>query len=499
MKKANFTTTPFSLLSQAALVVLMVCSVFALQAQCGQTYYDTGGASAPYNDGASQDIVVCPDDGMTQYVRIVFNQYDIAAGDVLEVFDGLMPGAPLLVATGEGSSVADAPGGGWVDASSCQSAGGANIDSGCLTVRFTPNGDNIKGAGFTFTSECYSKGFSFPAEGTSERFTQVISIGEFCEGTGVILPYTPPAYSDCTGGGLVVTSDCASVGISSNTLTLPIGETTITFTSPLFPSKTATRTYLILPPTLGCNDDVNVSLLNECTIAVTPDLILEDPCEFADNLSGTAPYFTDYTVEFTDPNVVIVGQTLQGFPVADFSSVPCGTRLDVKVTRVIQSDCSEDFVDICWGQINLEDKVDPILEHDVDDYQIPCFVAGDDFEDRLNAASNRNRPDLPVVFNNLRPLRATGSADMYNIDLVISPVQDAFPFFDNCLADYEISEWQQVDFDCTTGAFDLIQSADDPLWDLMAIEFGPAATFRAYFRTVTVVDRCGNKSNVGVQ
>ena len=102
MKKANFTTTPFRLLSQAALVVLMVCSVFSLQAQCGQTYYDTGGATSPYNDGASQDIVVCPDDGMTQYVRIVFNQYDVAAGDVLEGFDGLMPGAPLLVSTGEG-------------------------------------------------------------------------------------------------------------------------------------------------------------------------------------------------------------------------------------------------------------------------------------------------------------------------------------------------------------------------------------------------------------
>lgn len=495
MKKANFTTTPFRLLSQAALVVLMVCGAFALQAQCGQTYYDTGGASAPYNDGASQDIVVCPDNGMTQYVRIVFNQYDVAAGDVLEVFDGLMPGASLLVSTGEGSSVADSPGGGWVDASACQSATGADVNSGCLTVRFTPNGDNVKGAGFTFTAECYSKGFSFPDEGTSNRFTQVISLGEFCEGTGVILPYTPPAYSDCSGGSLIATADCDDAIVSSNTLTLPIGETTITFASPLFPSKTATRTYLILPPTLACNDDVNVSLLNECTVAITPDLILEDPCEFADNLSGTAPYTTDYTVEFTDPNVVVVGTTLQGFPVADLSGVPCGTRLDVKVTRVIESDCSEDFIDICWGQIHVEDKVAPILDQDVDDYYIPCFVAGDDFLSTLNGAAQDGR----ALSFNLKPLRVAGPADMYNVDLDIASVSSAFGIFDNCSAAYDVSAWQQVEYDCTTGGFDLVQSADDPLWDLMVIEFGPAAIFRCYFRTVTAVDDCGNSSAIGVQ
>ncbi|MEM6698423.1 MAG: hypothetical protein AAF599_08505, partial [Bacteroidota bacterium] len=499
MKKANFTTTPFRLLSQAALVVLMVCSVFSLQAQCGATYFDTGGANGPYNDTPvtppSGDIVVCPDDGMTQYVRISFNQYDVAAGDKLQVFDGLMPGAPLLVETGEGSSVADSPGGGWVDASSCQSAGGADINSGCLTVRFLPNGDNVKGAGFTFTAECFSKGFSFPDAGSSQRFTQVISLGEFCEGTGVNLPVTPPAYSDCTGASLVVTADCDDAIVDLNLLTLPIGETTVTYTSPLFPSKKVTRTYLILPPTLACNDNVNVSLLNECTVAITPDLILEDPCEFADNLSGTAAYTTDYTVEFTDPAVVIVGTTLQGFPVADLSGLPCGTRLDVKVTRVIESDCSEDFVDVCWGHINIEDKVAPIIDREVDEYLIPCFVAGEDFLNVLNSAPQDGR----ALSFNLKPLRVTGPADMYNTDLDIASVSSAFGIFDNCFASFDVSEWQQVDFDCTTGGFDLHASADDPLWDLMVIEFGPAAIFRCYFRTVAAVDACGNSSNFAIQ
>ncbi|MEM8526226.1 MAG: T9SS type A sorting domain-containing protein [Bacteroidota bacterium] len=498
MKKANFTTTPFQLLSQVALVVLMVCSGLSLQAQCGKTYFDTGGSEAPYNDGDVQDIVVCPDDGMTQYVRITFNQYDLAAGDVLEVFDGLMPGAPLLVSTGAGSSVADSPGGGWVDASSCQSAGGADINSGCLTVRFTPNGDNVKGAGFAFTASCFSKDFSFPAAGTNEKVTRVTSTGEFCNSDGFrfFIPFNVPSYSDCQGGSLLETSDCGDFAVVAGGVQVPLGETTITFTSPLFPSKSASYTFTVLPPSLACNDEINVSLLNECTVALTPDLVLEDPCETA--FLGNDVSSFDYTIDFTDEytDLVQVGTTVFGYPIIDFSSYPCGTKLDVKVTRLITTVCGDVFEDACWGQINLEDKVDPVLEDDVDDYTIPCFVAGEDFLDRLNAQPQDGRA---INFNNLRPLRATGSADMYNIDLFISSVSDAFPFADNCLADYDVSAWQQVDFDCTTGGFDLIQSADDPLWDLMVIEFGAPATFRAYFRTVTAVDKCGNHSNIGVQ
>jgi len=495
MKKANFTTTPFSLLSQVALVALMVCSGFALQAQCGKTYYDTGGSSAPYNDGDVQDIVVCPDNGMTQYVRITFNQYDVAAGDKLEVFDGLMPGAPLLDSSGEGSSVADSPGGGRVDASSCQSAGGADVNSGCLTVRFTPNGDNVKGAGFTFTASCFDKGFSFPADGTNEKVTRITSTGEFCNSDGFLfaIPFNVPSYSDCDGGSLIVTPDCGDGFVGNGVVFAPLGVSTFTFTSPLYPSKSASYTFTVLPPSLACNDDVNVSLLNECTIALTPDLILEDPCE--SSLFGNDVSSFDYSIEFTDPNVVIVGQTVFGHPIADFSGVPCGTRLDVKVTRIIVPECGPVFEDACWGQIHIEDKVAPILDHDIDEYLIPCFVAGDDFVDVLNSAPQDGR----ALSFNLKPLRVAGPADMYNVDLDIASVSSAFGLFDNCNAGYDVSAWQEVHFDCTTGAFDLVASADDPLWDLMAIEYGPAAIFRCYFRTVTAVDDCGNNSNVAVQ
>jgi hypothetical protein len=456
---------------------------------------------------------------MTEYVRIVFNQYDLAAGDILEVFDGEVAShsnSNLLASTGEGSSVADAPGGGWIDASPCgiDTDGNGILDSnddlsGCLTLVFTPNGDQTKGAGYAFHVECLSKGFNFPLEGQSQVFTRIVSLGEFCEGTGINFPNTPPQYSDCTGGALIATADCNNVTITATTITVPIGTTTITYTSPLYPEKSVTYKYTVLPPSLACNDAVNVSLLNDCVIAVTPDLILEDPCEFQ-TLSGTDPfalYGVEYTVEFSDPNVLIVGTTLQGFPVADFSSVPCGTRLDVKVSRVIQSDCSEDYVDLCWGYVVIEDKIDPILQQNIEDYAVDCYDVPDNFLDILNGRSNGTRSvfvgDVVGLTQNGVPVSSVGGIGDGN-----------FPGFDNCEFSYNVGTWEKVSIDCTTDALDFhedlfdhdgdpttppIPVFQDPLWALMQVEFGPEAQFCLYFRTVQIEDKCGNTSDFGLQ
>lgn len=523
MKKANFTTISFSIVSRAVLGLLMVCSVFALQAQTGLSatcgggpYFDTGGASKPYDDTVVQTYYVCPQNNMTEYVKVVFNQYDLANGDVLQVYDGDLrdyPNAPLIATTGGGSSVADAPGGGWIISDPCgiDTDGDGDIDSdnhnnngglsnddlsGCLTLVFTPNGDQTKGAGYAFHVECEDRGFFFPLEGNNQIFTEVISLGEFCEGTGINFNNFPiPQYSDCTGGDLIVTSDCPDVIITATTITVPVGTATITFTSPLFPEKQASYTYIVLPPSLGCNDEVNVSLLNNCTIAVTPDLILEDPCEFADNLSGTAAYTVDYTVEFSDPNILIVGTTLQGFPVADFSSVPCGTRVDVKVSRVIESLCSEDFVDICWGQIVIEDKVAPILQQNIEDYTLDCYDVPDDFLDILN---DRARGTNSIFVDDVVDLFQNGVGP---VTAVAGIGEGNFPGFDNCKFSYGVGTWEEVRFDCQTDVLDSHSQDffDDPLWELMMVEFGPEARFRCYFRTVQLSDKCGNDSDFGIQ
>lgn len=490
MKKANFTQVK-------ALMVLfaMVFGVMTLSAQttvkktCGDTMADTGTPSGPYDDDAVQTIEVCPSNSMSQVVRIVFNQYDVAADDQLVVYSGKGTSGAVLATTGAGSSVANAPGGGWIDAP-CDEI------TGCLTLVFTPNGDQTKGAGYVFTVECIARpSFSFPSAGTTERFTKVVS--GCVESTPIVV--TVPSYSDCLGGSLIVETDCVSATITDNgngtiTVDAPLGETVVTFTSPLFPDKTATKVLAVLPTTLTCNDDVNVSLINECTIALTPDMLLENPCEVG-----------VYDIFFTDPHVVIIGTTLDGFPIADFSGVPCGTKLDVKVTRTIDVVCGDDFVDICWGQITIEDKVDPILNGGIDEDLIACYYDDASLLGRLNAIPRDGRGANLT----LKPVRIPSNipTNAYDTTLVIDPVSSVFSITENCEASFTVSAWQAVDYDCTTGAFSgLIENADDPIWELMNIEveaanggIGVPAIFKSYFRVVKAIDRCGNESNIGIQ
>ncbi|NJL73847.1 MAG: T9SS type A sorting domain-containing protein [Saprospiraceae bacterium] len=483
MKKANFTQVKALVVLFAVMFGGLSLNAQTVRRTCGDTMADSGTASGPYNDNMVQTIEVCPTNSMSQVVRIVFNQYDVAAGDELVVYAGKGTTGSVLARTGAGSSVANAPGGGWIDAL-C-----ADI-TGCLTLVFTPDNNGVKGAGYVFSVECIARpSFSFPDAGKpTERFTKVVS--------GCVLStpivVTVPAYSDCNGGALIVGSNCASATITNNgngtiTVDAPLGETTLTFTSPLFPDKVVRKVLAVLPTTLTCNDDVNVSLINECTIALTPDMLLENPCQVG-----------DYDIFFTDPHVVIIGTTLDGFPIADFSGVPCGTKLDVKVTRKIDALCGNDFVDICWGQITIEDKVDPILNGGVDNYTIACFYDDATLLGRLNAIPRDGRG----ATLNLKPSRVPSSipTDVYDLNLVIKSAGGAFTITENCEASFTVSAWQAVEFDCSTGAFTgLIANANDPIWELMVIEQGPAAVFKSYFRVVKAIDRCGNESNIGIQ
>ena len=483
MKKANFTQVKALVVLFAVLFGAVALDAQTIKKTCGDTMADTGTPSGPYNDAVVQTIEVCPTNSMSQVARIVFNQYDVAAGDVMVVYAGKGTTGTVLATTGAGSSVANAPKGGSIDAP-CDEV------TGCLTVVFTPDDNGTKGAGYVFTVECPARPeFSFPAAGTTERFTKVVS--GCVETTDIVV--TIPTYSDCNSGSLIVTSNCADAVIVDNgngtiTVTAPLGETTLTFTSPLFSDKKATKVIALLPTTLTCNDDVNVSLINECTIALTPDMLLENPCDI-----GT------YDMFFTDPHVVIIGTTLDGYPIADFSGVPCGTKLDVKVTRSIDVACGKDFVDICWGQITIEDNVDPILNGEVDEDVIACFYDDATLLGRLNAIVRDGRGANLL----LKPSRVPSAipTNVYDLTLVIDPVASVFSITENCEASFTVSAWQAVSYDCTTGKFDgLIANADDPIWALLEVEvLGEPAIFKSYFRVVKAIDRCGNESNIGIQ
>ena len=87
---------------------------------------------------------------------------------------------------------------------------------------------------------------------------------------------------------------------------------------------------------LVCNDNLNISLASNCTLEITPDIILESP-EFPDD---------SYEVTIQDqfgnsiPNVL--------------NASHLGMQLEVSVTHL----CSGN---VCWGDIILEDKLPPSI------------------------------------------------------------------------------------------------------------------------------------------
>ena len=167
------------------LILFAWCLVGSIDAQtvldlsndtrANNTDCDNGGivftASATYTDGAGmhpEDYddsgytgiffwTFCPDDPLTERVRITFSDFGVVSGDIFRIYDGNCAFASngsgyieLLgnsVGTMTATEVGTPPnyGSAWAIAS-CANA------SGCLTIGFDPNGDTDRGSGFDFTT-----------------------------------------------------------------------------------------------------------------------------------------------------------------------------------------------------------------------------------------------------------------------------------------------------------------------------------------------------------
>ena len=101
---------------------------------------------------------------------------------------------------------------------------------------------------------------------------------------------------------------------------------------------------------MACNDDVQISLDDDCSMTIDPDMILE------------APAYTDeyYDVEAKLPNgtslpSTVVG-TFNGLPVVrpTINSAHIGLTLKVKVSL---RGCGNN----CWGNASIEDKLAPVI------------------------------------------------------------------------------------------------------------------------------------------
>ena len=505
MKKANFTRTPIASVCRVVLAVAMVFGAFALNAQT--SYFDPGGASGNYTVPSSSTTTICPadlsGDPEGQVVSITFTgAYDLGTGTTLTVTEDVADlsncagtPAPVNVAGTSGQGIGSAPGAGAAITASAVST------TGCLTVSFdAPAGATI-GAGYTFQASLAPR-----AGYVSPSGTQTLTIADCAAMVDLAtLNITVPATDGICN--MMVADDCAAVtGIgvtpttgTSGTLTgmVPLGTTTITLTSPI---TGAVNTVVIraLPRPLACNDDVNVSLLNDCVVILTPDLLLEDPC----GIPGVA-----YNVFFTNPNVNQMGTTVDGFPIVDFSGVDCGTRLDVKIERTIAGPCSTSpFVDACWEQIIIEDKLAPTVTG-TDDYTIDCYFDTDGLIDDLPTDGNSKSISLSPSRVNSSELAGTSLAGVFPNPLVINSISSAFSIVDNCNASFGIGPWQEFVFDCsaTSGnsGTDLYRELLTANGNIVSVNirdfFDPqqpvgGAVFKMYIRAITAVDFCGNES-----
>jgi len=114
------------------------------------------------------------------------------------------------------------------------------------------------------------------------------------------------------------------------------------------------------PQSLGCNDNIQISLDYECFAVITPDLVLED------ERTGC-----DYTVTILTANDVIIDQTHYDMyneahhPVIDGSFIGAPYKASVSFMD------NNGTIISCWGWFNVEDKLPPELTC-IDDLTVDC-------------------------------------------------------------------------------------------------------------------------------
>ncbi|WP_339841521.1 Calx-beta domain-containing protein [uncultured Maribacter sp.] len=107
---------------------------------CSDTFFDPGGPS-DYANNLDVVYTICPDTANT-YINVDFNSFEVVSGDVLYIYEGTNTSGTLI---------------GQYDSSNIPTAINSSHSSGCLTFRFTSDG-NTTGAGWEATVNCFPEG-----------------------------------------------------------------------------------------------------------------------------------------------------------------------------------------------------------------------------------------------------------------------------------------------------------------------------------------------------
>ncbi|MFK7978962.1 MAG: T9SS type A sorting domain-containing protein [Saprospiraceae bacterium] len=378
---------------------------------CGGSYTDDGGIdlysddlidvaaqNSPannYGDDSYEPILwtFCPDNPVTEKIKLTFTVFDIHVSDQFYVYDGACelangdknpnigfmgldddnqldtsnlvqfsgssPGQMSRV-TGDGTVLYGA---GWVEAS-CQNV------SGCITIGWNPNGDSNKGLGWLFSTACAPRTFdiSCPITGDGNAPNGIASYDGLTIGCGenTTLPVPAVAIDGCAGSNnnllsppymVEVIIDGLSLGFVGGDLaeypemTVGVGRHTLSyvlyfdkdgdgdlFDGQLEELKKIDCSFTLLDSEdLVCSAETNISLGDDCRTKLLPKEILSDLCAPA------------YPI-----NIIIKGKSYAArCRTCDFLDADTNALFLVEGTHdyIIRDNCNN----ACFGKINLRD------------------------------------------------------------------------------------------------------------------------------------------------
>ena len=352
-----------------------------------------GNYADPIGHQRRDTVEICPQDKW-HYVKVVFTKFDLedttgmGTGDTLIVYqgdkaavrDGTNPLAPAGSGTGVGVSKAF---GGWIYAA-CDPDSNA---TGCLTFVFKTDGDNAKGAGWEAWVDCAKRDITVvPPSIPSVKLVcdsaafAVITIDTVqikgC-GTGTDNVVDSVILRVTNQHGVVCINDTCIGGVTTVTDTFAIGSYKATWKLKSDPTKTAEAIFSVQAPSLVCNDDIIVPLGSACMIVLTPDDILEQPC---DTVTDTMYYNITITLGsgktkkelkttgFADGNAVVYPIITQADIKAAGMTV-CNATAKVTIERIYYGRAgTQSLATICGNgvkstscstNISFSDKSDP--------------------------------------------------------------------------------------------------------------------------------------------
>lgn len=335
--------------------------------------------------------VICPQD-TNLFLMVTFSQFDLEEGDTLGIYDGASIQSPLI-GSGSGVGISNINGG-WV-ASNCNKL---INPSGCLTFAFQTDGDDRKGTGWESVITCEDGSISLAAPQNQfqtincNELKQPVMVEAAALNSGCGLSNDTVLIQIFNARGTLCMDTCIRADSTFQIDTLAIGTYRIEHTLKAFTAATATHYISVSPPSITCNDEVEISLGVGCEAVIRPDNILENPCDTTDFL------YYDIAIKTLDGQTIKSGTSRNGdFPVIqkDDIEICTGVKYRVEITRVYDygnTCCSQGLIkDVCWSNVVFKDGVAPLFFGDNIDTVMTCEI---DFDNILPALPR------PVVIDN---------------------------------------------------------------------------------------------------